>query len=315
MKSVETANECRVSSVEGTLDGRERQVSGATGWRTVPSPSPQPSPTKLVLPMGRGRRPAGTRYRQLITHQSSFVSRQSSLDTCRSTPGARLAFTLIELLVVIAIMSILAALIIPITGAVTRHKLRSRTRAELRSIESAIEDYKTKRGYYPPDNPNSALYLNQLYYELSGTSFSNDVYTTLDGSASVTKAQLASGPGNAFGLRSQVNGIMNTTKGGGDEGMAAQKYLRDLKPAQVATMITGIKILVGSVGWDSSLGQPLPPGPPYGPQKAGLNPFRYVSTNPTNNPKSFDLWIDIMVQGKTNRIGNWSEDPIVGYFN
>ena len=309
MKSVETANECRVSSVEGTLDGRERQVSGATGWRMVPSPSPQPSPTKLVLPMGRGRRPGGTRYRQLITHQSL-------LDTRHAPRASRLAFTLIELLVVIAIMAVLAALIIPITGAVTRHKLRSRTRTELRSIESAIEDYKAKRGYYPPDNPNSALYLNQLYYELSGTSFSNDVYTTLDGNASVTKAQLASGPGNAFGMRSQVKGIINTTKGGGDEGMAAQKYLRDLKPAQIATMVTGIKILVGSVGWEQNWPwQPLPPGPPYGPQKAGLNPFRYVSTNPTNNPKSFDLWIDIMVQGKTNRICNWSEDPIVGYFN
>jgi prepilin-type N-terminal cleavage/methylation domain-containing protein len=229
-----------------------------------------------------------------------------------STLSARLAFTLIELLVVIGIMAILAALIIPITGAVTRHKLRSRTRSELRSIETAIEDYKSKKGYYPPDNPNSPLYLNQLYYELSGTSFSNDVYTTLDGSATVTVAQLAPGFGGGFGPRSQINGIMNTTKGGGDEGMAAQKYLRDLKPAQVATTVKGIKILVGSVGWEPNWPwQPLPAGPPYGPTKPGMNPFCYVSTNPTNNPKSFDLWIDILVQGKTNRVCNWSEDVIV----
>src|SRR5215471_8225365 len=87
----------------------------------------------------------------------------------RSDRDVRSAFTLIELLVVIAIMAILAALIIPITGAVTRAKLRSRTRAELRSIETAIEDYKTKKGFYPPDNPNNNSYLNQLYYELSGT--------------------------------------------------------------------------------------------------------------------------------------------------
>jgi prepilin-type N-terminal cleavage/methylation domain-containing protein len=229
--------------------------------------------------------------------------------TRHSTLTTRLAFTLIELLVVIAIMAVLAALIIPITGAVTRHKLRNRTRAELKSIESAIEDYKTKRGYYPPDNPNSALFLNQLYYELSGTSVSNGVYTTLDGNASVTAVQLQ--PGGAFGLKSQVNGIMNTTKGGGDEGMAAQKYLRDLKPAQVATMVSGIKILVGSVGWEPNPWQPIPPGPPIGAEKPGVNPFRYVSTNPTYNPKSFDLWIDILVQGRTNRVCNWSEDVIV----
>jgi hypothetical protein len=34
-----------------------------------------------------------------------------------------------------------------------------------------------------------------------------------------------------------------------------------------------------------------------------------VSTNPTNNPGSFDLWIDVLYGGKTNRISNWSKDP------
>src|SRR5215468_7634745 len=103
--------------------------------------------------------------------RSNRVERRSSLATRHSSLVTRLAFTLIELLVVIAIMSVLAALIIPVTSAVNRHKLRSRTRAEMRSIETAIEDYKTKKGYYPPDNPNSGIFLNQLYYELSGTSF------------------------------------------------------------------------------------------------------------------------------------------------
>ncbi len=231
-------------------------------------------------------------------------------DTRHSSLATRHAFTLIELLVVIAIMAVLAALIIPITGAVTRHKLRSRTRTELRSIETAIEDYKTKKGYYPPDNPNSGIYLNQLYYELSGTVLSNGVYTTLAGDASVNVAQQL--PGN-FGLKSQISGFMNTTKGAGDEGMSAQKYIRELKPAQVATLTSGIKLLVGSVGWEPNWPwQPIPPGPPpLGALKPGLNPFRYVSTNPTNNAKSFDLWIDILVQGKTNRVCNWSDDVIV----
>jgi prepilin-type N-terminal cleavage/methylation domain-containing protein len=237
-----------------------------------------------------------------------LVKRVESVSTQPSTLPTRLAFTLIELLVVIAIMAVLAALIIPITGAVNRHKLRSRTRAELRSIETAIEDYKTKRGYYPPDNPNSPLPLNQLYYELSGTVYSNGVYTTLDGNATVNAATQLPG---AFG-KSQVNGFMNTTKGGGDEGMAAQKYLRELKPTQVATMISGIKILVGSVGWEPNWPwQPLPTTPPNGAQKPGVNPFHYISTNPTNNPNKFDLWIDILVQGKTNRVCNWSDDVLV----
>jgi prepilin-type N-terminal cleavage/methylation domain-containing protein len=237
---------------------------------------------------GRGSRGEGG------LEDNRSVTRHPSLVTHR-------AFTLIELLVVIAIMAILAALIIPITGAVTRHKLRSRTRAELRSIETAIVDYKTKKGFYPPDNPNNAIFLNQLYYELSGTVLSNGVYTTLDGNASVNAATQL--PGD-FGLRSKISGFMNTMKGAGDEGMSAQKYIRDLKPAQVGTLSpSGIKLLVGSVGWDVPSSAPIPP--------TNLNPFRYVSTDPTNNPGKFDLWIDILVQGKTNRVCNWSDDVIV----
>lgn len=221
---------------------------------------------------------------------------------------SRLAFTLIELLVVIAIMAVLAALIIPITGAVNRIKLRSRTRAELRQVETAIVDYKTKKGFYPPDNPLNANFINQLYYELSGTVFSNGVYTTLDGNSSLGQAAFAASA-QGFGIKSTISGFMNTTKGGGDEGMAAQKFIRDLKPPQMGETVLGVKFLAGSVGWDAGH-TPVPVGVP--PAKVpGLNPFRYVSTNPTNNPGKFDLWIDILVQGKTNRICNWSDDAIV----
>ena len=40
-----------------------------------------------------------------------------------------------------------------------------------------------------------------------------------------------------------------------------------------------------------------------------INPFRYVSSNPTNNTSTFDLWVDVIVGGKTNRISNWSDKP------
>jgi hypothetical protein len=36
------------------------------------------------------------------------------------------------------------------------------------------------------------------------------------------------------------------------------------------------------------------------------NPFRYNSVNPTNNPNSYDLWIDLVISGKPYRIGNWT---------
>ena len=62
-------------------------------------------------------------------------------------------FTLIEMLVVIAIIGILASLIFPVTAAVARARIRKSASAQLMQATTAIEEYKTKLGYYPPDNP------------------------------------------------------------------------------------------------------------------------------------------------------------------
>ena len=201
------------------------------------------------------------------------------------------AFTLIELLVVVAVMMILAGLIFPITGAVKRARVTSITRAELQQVASAISDYKAKHGTYPPDNPNN-IATNQLYYELVGTTFSNNTYVTRDGKSSVPAATIPA----AFAPN--ITGFVNCTRGAGsDEGTVAQTFIRNLKPAQVAE-VNNVKILVGSVGW---------PGPG---STTTPNPWRYVQSNPTNNPQSFDLWIDVMIGNKTNRISNWSQKPI-----
>jgi prepilin-type N-terminal cleavage/methylation domain-containing protein len=207
---------------------------------------------------------------------SRFVTRHPTVVT-------RAAFTLVELLVVIAIIGVLAAFIIPTISKITAMRAVSRTKTELKEVESWIVQYKAKRGYFPPDNPGNPA-TNQLYYELSGTVFANGVYRTLDGSSTIATNMLPAA----------INGFMNTMKEPRDEGMEAQKFIKELKPGQVAQMQSSFTVLVGSVGWDSN----------------GLNPFRYVSTNPANNPGSFDLWIDIYVQGKTIRICNWSEDPL-----
>src|SRR5207237_3961327 len=96
------------------------------------------------------------------------------------------AFTLIELLVVIAIIALPAALIIPVSGAVRAAGTKRRAMAELTQVETLIESYKAKLGHYPPDNPGKP-FLNQLYYELMGTT--NDAathsYVTLDRRTSV----------------------------------------------------------------------------------------------------------------------------------
>jgi prepilin-type N-terminal cleavage/methylation domain-containing protein len=37
----------------------------------------------------------------------------------------------------------------------------------------------------------------------------------------------------------------------------------------------------------------------------GKVPWRYNITNPTNNPGSFDLWVEVEIAGKKEIIGNW----------
>ena len=217
------------------------------------------------------------------------------------------AFTLIELLIVIAIIAILAALVFPITGAVKRAQIKSLAQAELSQIETGIESYKTKYGVYPPDciapgsTPALPIYINQLYYELLGTTNNGTLFTTLDGSSSIKITDI---PG-VFGT---IDGFVNTTKGGGDEGGSqAQNLLKGLKPAQSGQLGNGAKILVCSVPW--------PKDNAYQPTAiaaSGLNPWRYVSSNPTNNANSFDLWVDVMINGKTNRINNWGQPKLVG---
>jgi prepilin-type N-terminal cleavage/methylation domain-containing protein len=44
-----------------------------------------------------------------------------------------------------------------------------------------------------------------------------------------------------------------------------------------------------------------------GPQGADFNPWHYDASDPTHNPDSFDLWIDLLIGGKTVTIGNWND--------
>ena len=96
----------------------------------------------------------------------------------RGPAGKLQAFTLIELLVVILIMSIVASLVVGLSSVASRKSKESRIRTELNQLVTAIENYKARYGFYPPDNtigsgPSRTVnpVTNQLFYELTGTSY------------------------------------------------------------------------------------------------------------------------------------------------
>src|ERR1035441_8954511 len=96
---------------------------------------------------GRGQR-AENRGQRSLSNSSAPTGHAARFG--RHAPAA---FTLIELLVVIGVIVLLAALSFPAMQAVQRAQAVARARAELSQLETAIETYKTKLGFYPPDNP------------------------------------------------------------------------------------------------------------------------------------------------------------------
>jgi prepilin-type N-terminal cleavage/methylation domain-containing protein len=215
-----------------------------------------------------------------------------------STFDSRQAFTLIELLVVIAVIGVLAAMLMPLGASVKRTAYINKTRAEMSQLETAIDSYKAAYGFYPPDNPNGVL-TNQLFYELVGTTNNGVNFVTLDGSA-----QISFNPVNsvkiAFGRDGFVN--CNSTNKSAEDSQMAKDFLSNLKPQQVVAYTNagvGMTLLSASVGGPDSGYMPL------GVQN--LNPWRYNSSNPTNNPGAYDLYVQLVIGGKTNLICNWSK--------
>jgi type II secretory pathway pseudopilin PulG len=210
------------------------------------------------------------------------------------------------MLVVIGIIATLAALI-AVGAAGVMHKGRlARVQTELKGLETAIETYKSKKGFYPPDNSTNSIQ-NPLFYELTGTIpvvsnsapyFASPVAHDMLSTNAVT---------SVFNLGGFINSSADTNE--------VQNFFgsRTLNSGNAWLAVTN---LYGSFVIFVALGVPVQgPVQLQSPTRAGIiNPWHYNSSNPTNNPGSYDLWMDFISQGKTNRVSNWSKDPqIVSY--
>lgn len=248
--------------------------------------------TTKKLPIADDRLPI--ERQNTATSSAAFASRKSSI-------GNRAAFTLIELLVVIAVIAIIAAFTLSVTSSIKKQQYLKTARAEMDQIATALENYKAQFGVYPPGNANTYAppltnsLLPQLYYELAGVTNNNGTYYTLDGASQI----LATDVQKAFG----VGGFINCAKPGDEESAKAKSFLLGLKANRVYNQLSNntvlnTAVLITSVRGPDASYQPL--GVP------DVNPFRYVYPG-VNNPNSYDLWIQLVFNGKTNLVCNWSK--------
>ena len=98
------------------------------------------------------------------------------------TPDRRAGFTLVELLVVILIIAILVALLVPAIAAAVRAANAARVSSEISNLQTALADFKSKYGEYPPSR---ILLLNTGTYNTSST-------VTLNGTNDITVGDLCS---------------------------------------------------------------------------------------------------------------------------
>src|SRR5213594_271258 len=221
----------------------------------------------------------------------------------------RLAFTLIELLVVISIIALLASLIVGLARYAGQSNKRSRVQAELNQVITAIEAYKAHFGHYPPDNfvPSSKIVnpvTNQLFYELTGA--------IVDERSGVFRARdRQQGISSGF-VRTYFNRDGFVNAGTNPKELKSFISLKASQRRAISSQSPGpeIEVLAVTVDWPPKYPTFTPFNSSNDPQIRRVNPWRYVSTNPTNNPASFDLWAEFVEGGKIKIICNWSKDVL-----
>lgn len=186
-----------------------------------------------------------------------------------------IAFTLVELLVVISIIALLSAMVVGLSRHATTSSKRAHLSGQMHGIQVGIDSYHNDKGFYPPDNAFTNLVdraaTNQLFYELVGATYydSTNTFVLPVKGIFITRAQYLA----AFGREGIVNAV------GGE----SKNFKTDIKDQEYAQLPNGVYAL--TVPYELLPGQ--------------KNTWRYISTGPTNNPASYDLWAEVKLGDKT----------------
>jgi prepilin-type N-terminal cleavage/methylation domain-containing protein len=223
-----------------------------------------------------------------------------------SLPERRGGFTLVEMLAVIAVIAVLAGLVVGLTSRASRAGRDNKIKVMRDQLVTAIESYQAQFGSYPPDNRlpsgvvNSAV--NPLFYELTGMVVDNVQarFYSPDYGDVLTDDQVRM----LFNREGFVNASPDPKKVRKFVELRSEQY--DLLSEQPQA-----HVLVVPVRWPlNPTAKGLPPSPVPSRQQQGLNPWRYVSSNPTNNPGRFDLWAEFVDGGTVRMISNWHSDIV-----
>ena len=85
--------------------------------------------------------------------------------------GSSRGFTLVEVLMVVLIISVLAGLVLGISGYANRKAARSQAEAQLQKLGMLFDEFKLEEGYYPFSTASSA----SGWYKLNTPSVNFDV--------------------------------------------------------------------------------------------------------------------------------------------
>lgn len=202
-------------------------------------------------------------------------------------------FTLIELLAVIAIIGTIAGMLLAVGSSASNNSKKRLAEAERDQLITFIESYNAKKGFYPPDNPTNSVN-NPLFYELLGTTNAGTRFVAPNGDSLPVNALQG-----IFGIGGFINSF-NPNAESGEQSM--QTFMKGLKDNQ--------KMVLTSPGGQNYTLLCVPLVNPYLQPPNIPSPWNYVTgSHATNNPTTFDLWVDIKLGNKRFRISNWNKQP------